>query len=152
MKNSPIPFPQNRGELQIWRIQDDYVEANGVLIFPPRPKRQNQQLMVLKDSEIKKWTEPSCPNKSTKMHKYIVRKKLINKLDDKWTLNCDIIFNSPSTAANVILGMSKNGWDWWKHKFDLFPYSLRTSDQRSLRQATQAAVPGWIFCSLLTNW
>jgi len=34
--------------------------------------------------------------------------------DDKWILNIDMVFTSPSSASVYCLGSNNNGWDTWK--------------------------------------
>lgn len=36
--------------------------------------------------------------------------------NDRWTLNSDKTFSSPSTAAMFCLGRPSNGWSEWKDK------------------------------------
>lgn len=68
---------------------------------------------VQKGSVIEPSTTPSLKWKEKRklqMEQYAL------KQGEKWVMQSDLIFSSPSTAASFCLGRSSNGWEEWKNK------------------------------------
>ncbi|MCD7893714.1 MAG: GIY-YIG nuclease family protein [Erysipelotrichaceae bacterium] len=71
-------------------------------------KRTNEGFIIFKGSVITSTTTKSCPENILKL-----RKKHINKINDKNELISDLLMTSPSTAAGFIGGASLNGFTVW---------------------------------------
>lgn len=73
----------------------------------------NDELTVLKgaiaNSELKDHT------KQVNLQNKLIADQVIVLEDNKYVFKKDHTFNSPSSAAALISGVSKNGWDAWKN-------------------------------------
>lgn len=92
-------------------IPDDqlfYIKRSGA---NAKCKLTNEGVVVLMGSVIRKDIVPSCPN-------YVISFREENKenINDKFILQKDILFRSPSGASAFVLGASSNGNTEWKNK------------------------------------
>jgi len=71
--------------------------------------------MVLKGSVVQSSHLDSCPRNAERIRKRLISLGKMKKTHDgMMLLEEDIVFGSPSQAANVVHGESKNGWLFWK--------------------------------------
>jgi len=71
--------------------------------------------MVLKGSALQTFETDSCPRNAERIRKSLIGLgKVRRTTDGMMILEEDILFGSPSQAANVVHGESKNGWLFWK--------------------------------------
>ena len=77
--------------------------------------------VVLKGSTI-------SPGESSSATPYIIKKRHTVSLDEKFVLQEDVLFSSPSGAASFVVGGSSDGWREWK-----------TADDRTLREVETPA-------------
>ena len=76
----------------------------------------DQGYIVSKGSEAKKELSPSCTDTYRNMRKKLLETKILIEDQDKLIFAEDAIFNSPSAAANMILGRNSNGFTEWVNK------------------------------------
>jgi hypothetical protein len=57
----------------------------------------------------------------------LIKDGVIQDTQGKLIFRQDYIFNSPSTAAGVLLGRSSNGWQMWKKKAGMTLDELKRS-------------------------
>lgn len=93
-------------ELLILKGQDVYAEGDLI----------DDGFVVFKGSEIKPATVPSCHDYLINLRSKLIEDQIAKSHNGKLKFQQDYIFNSPSTAAGVILGRSTNGWTKWKNK------------------------------------
>ena len=74
----------------------------------------SEGFVVFKGSILSKTTTPKIPNGLQKVRDELVRsgKAVLNGLN--YVLTEDVVFNSPSQAAGVVLGKSSNGLTEWR--------------------------------------
>lgn len=75
-----------------------------------------EEFIVYKDSLARKVEQLSFSGSSSKQlrNKLIENGTLKDHDEDSYIFTQDYIFSSPSTAGNVIIGGTTNGWDAWK--------------------------------------
>jgi hypothetical protein len=76
----------------------------------------DQGYIVAKGSEAKKELSPSCTETYITMRKKLLETKILIEDNDKLIFAEDAIFNSPSAAANMVLGRNSNGFTEWVNK------------------------------------
>lgn len=76
----------------------------------------DQGYIVSKGSEAKKELSPSCTDTYRTMRKKLIETKILIEENDKLIFAEDAIFNSPSAAANMVLGRNSNGFTEWVNK------------------------------------
>ncbi len=76
----------------------------------------DQGYIVLKGSEAKKELSTSCTDTYRNMRKKLLETKILVEENDKLIFEEDAIFNSPSAAANMVLGRNSNGFTEWVNK------------------------------------
>ena len=76
----------------------------------------NQGYIVSKGSEAKKDLSPSCTDTYRNMRKKLLETKILIEDQGKLIFAEDAIFNSPSAAANMVLGRNSNGFTEWINK------------------------------------
>lgn len=76
----------------------------------------DQGYIVSKGSEAKKELSPSCTDTYRNMRKKLIETKILIEENDKLIFAEDAIFNSPSAAANMVLGRNSNGFTEWVNK------------------------------------
>ena len=72
---------------------------------------KNGGILVLKDSKIRTNVNPGSNSMRNKIQKERMNSKIVND-----TYVDDVFYDSPSLAANTILGNHKNGWVAWKNE------------------------------------
>ncbi len=131
--SKPCPFPKDRSKLRCWYL-DAAPKVKAVLIWPDRRPGYSQNIMVLKGSKFSNGHEPSCPDKAVRLREKLVDTGKLVREESALVLKEDIIFGSPSQAANVVLGLSKNGWDVWKKEFDIgFSHKVSLSSAKNTK-------------------
>lgn len=75
----------------------------------------DEGFIVLKGSQVKQDTVPSCHKHIIDMRKRLINEQVLILENDVFVFKQDYIFNSPSTAGSVILGRSTNGWTKWRN-------------------------------------
>ena len=50
------------------------------------------------------------------LRKRLLEDEILKEVNNKYSLQTDYIFNSPSAAAASVLGRTANGWIEWKNK------------------------------------
>lgn len=75
-----------------------------------------EEFIVYKDSLARKKEQPSFSGSSSKQlkNKLIENGILRDHDEESYIFTQDYIFSSPSTAGNVVIGGTCNGWDAWK--------------------------------------
>lgn len=73
----------------------------------------DQGYIVSKGSEAKKGLSVSCTETYRNMRKKLLETKILINEGDKLIFAEDAIFNSPSAAANMVLGRNSNGFTEW---------------------------------------
>ena len=77
----------------------------------------NEKFEILKGTSIVlevKSDNPSTFRRNKNLIEDLMRKNLIEKLEDKYVFKENYIATSPSAAAILVLGRSANGWTEWK--------------------------------------
>lgn len=93
---------------QIMYLSAKNIKAEGDLI--------DDGFVVFKGSEAKAKTTPSCHEYLITLRKQLIANKILASSGDHLIFTENYVFNSPSTAAGLILGRSSNGWATWKNK------------------------------------
>ncbi len=110
-----VPFVEDPQRLQVWMLTAGMAAAEAVLVHPPRTKGGGQQIMVLKGSMLQEEEKDSCSRSVANIRARLISfGKLKDRRDGTLYLNEHIVFASPSQAANVVHGESKNGWLFWR--------------------------------------
>jgi hypothetical protein len=73
----------------------------------------DQGYIILKGSEAKKNLSKSCTKTYQNMRKKLIETKILVEIDNKLIFVEDAVFNSPSAAANMVLGRNSNGLTEW---------------------------------------
>ena len=77
----------------------------------------NEKFEILKGTSIVlevKSENPSTFRRNKNLIEDLIRKNLIEKLEDRYVFKENYIATSPSAAAILVLGRSANGWTEWK--------------------------------------
>ena len=77
----------------------------------------NEKFEILKGTSIVlevKSDNPSTFRRNKNLIEDLIRKNLIEKLEDRYVFRENYIATSPSAAAVLVLGRSANGWTEWK--------------------------------------
>ena len=77
----------------------------------------NEKFEILKGTSIVlevKSDNPSTFRRNKNLIEDLIRKNLIEKLEDRYVFKENYIATSPSAAAILVLGRSANGWTEWK--------------------------------------
>ena len=77
----------------------------------------NEKFEILKGTSIVlevKSDNPSIFRRNKNLIEDLIRKNLIEKLEDRYVFKENYIATSPSAAAILVLGRSANGWTEWK--------------------------------------
>ncbi|MDQ5929921.1 MAG: nuclease family protein, partial [Bacteroidota bacterium] len=69
--------------------------------------------IVLKGSEAKKTLSDSTTETYTNLRRKLIETKVLEEVGDKYIFAEDAIFNSPSSASNMVLGRNSNGFTEW---------------------------------------
>lgn len=73
----------------------------------------DQGYIVIKGSEAKKDLSISCTETYLNMRRKLLETQILIDNNDKLIFAEDAIFNSPSAAANMVLGRNSNGFSEW---------------------------------------
>jgi hypothetical protein len=76
----------------------------------------DQGYIVSKGSEAKKTLSNSCTETYRNMRRKLLETRILIENGDKLVFAEDAIFNSPSAAANMVLGRNSNGFTEWVNK------------------------------------
>lgn len=76
----------------------------------------DQGYIVLKGSEAKKDLSNSCQEATQKLRRKLMETHILIGQGDKLVFTEDTVFNSPSAAANMVLGRTSNGLIEWVNK------------------------------------
>jgi len=71
--------------------------------------------VIFKGSKANLEATSSCPEGIKRFRQSLIDKKVLSKEGGSYIFNEDFMFNSPSTAAAVVIGASSNGWIEWKN-------------------------------------
>lgn len=88
-----------------------FITAKGL---KARGYESSDGFVVKAGSEVAAKSVPSCVRFVTDMREKLRALGILQKSGDKLVLSRDYVFNSPSTAAGVVLGMTSNGRRFWK--------------------------------------
>nr|WP_321486216.1 DUF4268 domain-containing protein [uncultured Draconibacterium sp.] len=94
---------------EIFFIDNGRIEAEGY--FHPL----DTSISVMKGSQILKEEKQSCPSISLRERNKCKNKSLFADDGDYYTLEENVFFKTPNSAAGFVLGYSANGWDKWKN-------------------------------------
>ncbi len=72
-------------------------------------------MTVFKGSQARLEATPSANNSILNSRNSLVEQKIIKEKDGVYVFQEDYTFNSPSSAATVILASNVNGWNAWKN-------------------------------------
>ena len=81
--------------------------------FQATMNETDQGYIVLKNSEAKKRLSNSCTETYINMRRKLLETNIMVENGDKLIFAEDAVFNSPSAAANMILGRNSNGFTEW---------------------------------------
>ena len=73
----------------------------------------DQGYIVAKGSEAKKTLSNSCTETYRKMRRKLLETNIMVESGDQLVFAEDAVFNSPSAAANMVLGRNSNGFTEW---------------------------------------
>ncbi|KKP36718.1 MAG: hypothetical protein UR28_C0039G0029 [Candidatus Peregrinibacteria bacterium GW2011_GWF2_33_10] len=73
-------------------------------------------MTVFKGSKANLIEPPSIGKTASNLRKVLLQENIIKKVDNVLIFDEDYTFTSPSTASDVVLAASSNGWDVWKDK------------------------------------
>lgn len=73
----------------------------------------DQGYIVLKGSEAKKNLSPSCTETYRNMRRKLIETSIMVEINKELVFAEDAVFNSPSAAANMVLGRNSNGYTEW---------------------------------------
>jgi len=76
----------------------------------------DEGFVVFAGSDVSKNIQPSTPNSLKLMRKLLVDEKILCESNEELEFKNDYLFNSPSQAASVVAGSSRNGRDAWKNR------------------------------------
>lgn len=74
----------------------------------------NEGFVVLQGSVARKETVPSLGESYARQRTRLVEQGVLTDAGDRYVFQRDHLFNSPSTAAMVVMGRRANGWLEWK--------------------------------------
>ncbi len=106
VKQEPIIFEKENSEIH----EIYFIKTNS---FKASMKETDQGYIVLKGSEGKKQLSNSCTETYRHMRKKLIETEIMVEIGDKLIFVEDTVFNSPSAAANMILGRNSNGFTEW---------------------------------------
>lgn len=76
-------------------------------------KETDQGYIVIKGSEARKNLSNSCTETYRNLRRKLLETEIMIKKNDKLIFTEDAVFNSPSAAANMVLGRNSNGYTEW---------------------------------------
>lgn len=102
-----------RGKASAAKTRDLFLKAKGI---EARGVDSVDGFIVRAGSKAVKTTVPSCHAYLVDLRKSLIRETVLTPAGDGYQLAQDYAFNSPSTAAGVLLGRSSNGRVEWKDR------------------------------------
>ncbi len=81
--------------------------------FTAKMYESDKGYIVLKGSEAKKILSKSTTETYRNLQRKLIETKILIEQGDKYIFTEDAIFNSPSSAANMVLGRNSNGFTEW---------------------------------------
>ncbi len=73
-------------------------------------------MVVFKGSKCNKDFTPSSGDTARRLQKKLIDENVLSLDNDLYVFTQDYIFSSPSSASDIILARSSNGWIEWKYK------------------------------------
>ena len=104
-----------------------YIRAKGL---EARGYESSEGFVVLEKSQVALDSVPSCVGFVKELRDKLTKLQLLQQQEGHLILSKNYVFNSPSTAPGVILGMTSNGREKWKD-----------SQGRSLKELQEQSVP-----------
>jgi hypothetical protein len=111
-----IPFPTSRDELRRLTLNNGWARASAVLLSPKGGKN-NQRMLLLAGSVLHASSVvSSCPRLRCirEQQEQLLANGSARQSGKQLRLVVDHWCNSVSQAAQLSLGASKNGWDFWR--------------------------------------
>ncbi len=90
-----------------------YLEARGV---KAEGDLIDDGFVIFKDSEFSANHTKSCHDYILRLRQKLIETEIVEQKNEIYFFKENYVFNSPSTAAGVVLGRSTNGWIDWKNK------------------------------------
>ena len=90
---------------EVWYIKTPSISGKMI--------ESDQGYIVLKGSEAKRELSKSCTETYRKLRRKLLETKILKEGGTKLLFAEDAIFNSPSAAANMVLGRNSNGYTEW---------------------------------------
>lgn len=73
-------------------------------------------MVVFKGSKCNKNFTPSAGDSARRLQQKLIDEKVLMLENDLYVFTQDYIFSSPSSASDIVLARSSNGWTEWKYK------------------------------------
>ena len=106
-----VNVSSNKKEVEIFPDLDELLFLNISGETYAKGYFRNGGILVLKDSRLRKNINPGSDSMKAKIQKERANSKIINDV-----YISEVFYESPSLAANTILGNHKNGWVAWKNE------------------------------------
>lgn len=90
---------------ELWQIKTATISG--------KMMESDQGYIVLKGSEAKKELSKSCTETYVKLRRKLLETNILVESGSKLVFAEDAVFNSPSAAANMVLGRNSNGYTEW---------------------------------------
>ena len=90
---------------ELWQIKTATISG--------KMMESDQGYIVLKGSEAKKELSKSCTETYVKLRRKLLETNILVESGTKLVFAEDAVFNSPSAAANMVLGRNSNGYTEW---------------------------------------
>jgi len=103
---------------ELWQIKTATISG--------KMMESDQGYIVLKGSEAKKELSKSCTETYVKLRRKLLETNILVESGSKLVFAEDAVFNSPSAAANMVLGRNSNGYTEW---VDMKGVSLKERQQ-----------------------
>lgn len=108
-----VPFPANRKDWVSLHLHETDANARAILLAPKLGKR-NQSMLMLAGSKLRARDVSSCPGAVRARRKSLVDSGRA-KFQGRWlVLNDDVLCTSVSEAAELAMGLSRDGWRHWQ--------------------------------------
>lgn len=102
------------------KVSKEFITSRELLFLEGRNVKAEGDLIddgfvVFKGAQAKKQTTPSCHESLINLRRKLLQDQILVERNQNYEFVQDYVFNSPSTAAGVVLGRSANGWTKWKN-------------------------------------
>jgi hypothetical protein len=104
----PIFEESNKEESNIFVCKGKNASAEGIY--------EEGGMLVFKGARCNIEETPSFGNYAKRMRRLLLGQGILKEDNGLYILTEDYLFSSPSTASDIILGRSSNGWTIWKSK------------------------------------